>query len=90
MDIDVSIERWLTQIFWPALLGGLAAFAYLAVLARAHLRAKLLISLALEAGRRRRRQEEIFHAWGFAPRLEYYRRLERQLRGRLEKEGLRD
>lgn len=89
MDVDASIERWLGQIFWPALLGGLAAFAYLSVLARAHLRARLLIALTREAGRRRRRQEEILNAWGHAPRLEYYRRLERQLLGRMEKEGLR-
>ena len=85
MDIDSGVR----EFFWPALLGGLAAFAYLAVLARAHLRARLLIALAREAGRRRRRQEEIYNAWGHAPRLEHYRRLERQLLGRLEKEGLR-
>jgi membrane protein required for beta-lactamase induction len=89
MDVDASIERWLAQVFWPALLGGLAAFAYLTVLARAHLRAKLLIALTREAGRRRRRQEELLQSWGFAPRLEHYRRLERQLLSRLEKEGLR-
>jgi hypothetical protein len=89
MDIDGTIERWISEFFLPALLGGLAAFAYLTVLARAHLRAKLLLSLFREAGRRRRRQEEILNSWGYAPRLEYYRRLERQLSARLEKEGLR-
>ena len=89
MDVEGSIERWVSLIFWPALLGGLAAFAYLSVLARAHLRAKLLLSLLREAGRRRRRQEEILGSWGHAPRLEYYRRLEQQLLRRIEKEGLR-
>ena len=85
----MDIDSWVREFFCPALLGGLAAFAYLAVLARAHLRARLLIALVREAGRRRRHQEEILNAWGHAPRLEYYRRLERQLLGRLEKEGLR-
>ena len=88
MDVEGLIERGLTQALWPALVGGLAAFAYLTVLARAHLRAKILIALTQEAGRRRRRQEEILNAWGTAPRLEHYRRLERQLIRRLEKEGL--
>ena len=88
MDVDGLFERGLAEAFWPVLLGGLAAFAYLTVLARAHLRAKLLIALTREAGRRRRRQEEILNAWGYAPRLEHYRRLEQQLLRRLEKEGL--
>ena len=89
MDVEGLIETGLAQALWPAFVGGLAAFAYLTVLARAHLRAKLLIALTREAGRRRRRQEEILNAWGYAPRLDHYRRLERQLLGRLEKEKLR-
>lgn len=89
MDVDGSIERWVAEAFWPALVGGLAAFAYLSLLARAHLRARLLVALAREAGRRRRRQEELRSAWGFAPRLDYYRRLEQDLLSRLDKEGLR-
>jgi DNA-binding response OmpR family regulator len=85
----MEVDSWVREGFWPALVGSLAAFAYLSVLARAHLRARLLVALAREAGRRRRRQEELRSTWGFAPRLDYYRRLEQDLMGRLRKERIR-
>ena len=89
MDFDASINYWAGEILWPALLGSIAAFVYLAVLARAHLRAKLLVDLARECRRRRERQERIRASWGFGPRLAHYRRLELRVQVLLEKEGLR-
>ena len=89
MEFDASIDGWVREAFWPALMGVLAAFLYLSLLARAHLRARLLVALAREAGRRRRRQEEFRSVWGFAPRLEHYRRLEQDLLTRLRREGIR-
>lgn len=91
--LEVDFDAWIEQLtpadFLVALLALLTAFAYLAVLARAHARARLLIALARECRRRRLRQEEIQSAWGFAPRLDHYRRLEQDLSTRLAKERLR-
>lgn len=86
--VVVDIDSWVRELFWPALLGSLAAFAYLSVLARAHQRARLLVELAREIGRRRLRQEELHRVWGFSPRLDYYRRLEQNLLARLSREGI--
>ncbi len=89
MDLDSWLEGLTPADFAVALLAALTAFAYLAILARAHARAKLLLALAREIRRRRLAQEAILNAQGFAPRLEYYRRLESDLSARLSKEGLR-
>lgn len=89
MEFDAAIDRWVRELFWPALIGSVAAFAYLSLLARAQLRARLLVALAREVRRRRQEQEEFRGVWGYAPRLERYRRLERDLAQRLEREGLR-
>jgi hypothetical protein len=87
--LDSWIEGLTPADVVVALLAALTAFAYVALLARAHARAKLLLALAREARRRRLAQEKILNAQGFAPRLEYYRRLELDLSARLSREGLR-
>jgi hypothetical protein len=89
VEFDAWIERLTLGDFAVALLAALAAFAYLALLARAHRRAALLVSLARECRRRIRRQEELQERLGFAPRLEDYRRLERDLQKCLAREGVR-
>jgi hypothetical protein len=89
VDFDAWIAGLTPADFVVALLAALTAFAYLALLARAHARARLLLALATEIRRRRLAQEDILHAQGFAPRLEHYRRLEATLSARLSKEGLR-
>jgi hypothetical protein len=89
MEFDLSIERWVRDCFWPALMGSLAAFAYLALLARAQVRLRVLVGLLGECRRRIVRQEERRASLGHAPRLEYYQRLERELIRRLSKEGVR-
>lgn len=89
MDVDASIDRWVRDLFWPALMGSLAAFAYLSVLARAFLRARLLAALLVECRRRILLQEERKAALGHAPRLEHYLRLERELNRRVEREGVK-
>ena len=88
MDLDSWLEGLTPADVAVALLAALTAFAYLAILARAHARAKLLLALAREVRRRRMVQERILDAQGFAPRLDYYRRLESDLSARLSKEGL--
>jgi len=89
----VDFDAWLNQLtpadLAVAALALLTAFAYLALLARAHARAKLLLSRAREVRLRRLRQEEFLQAQGFAPRLEHYRRLEAEMARRLANEGLR-
>jgi hypothetical protein len=89
----VDLDSWLDGLtpadVVVALLAALTALAYLAILARAHARAKLLLALAREVRRRRLAQEAVLNAQGFAPRLEHYRRLESELLARLSKEGLR-
>ena len=89
MDFDAWIEQLTPADFVVAALALLTALAYLALLARAHARAKLLLALAREVRRRRLHQEDLLRAQGFAPRLEHYRRLESDVTGRLAKEGLR-
>lgn len=89
MEFDASIERWVRDGFWPALMGSLAAFAYLTLLARAQVRLRVLVGLLGECRRRIVRQEERRASLGHAPRLEYYQRLERELLRRLSKEGVR-
>jgi hypothetical protein len=87
--LDAQIDHWIREIFWPALFGSLAAFAYLSLLARAQVRARVLASLLRECRRRIERQQRMKESLGFAPRLEYYRTLEIRLRARLLKEGVR-
>ena len=89
MDLDTWLAGLTPADFVVALLAALTAFSYLALLARAHARAKLLLALAREVRRRRLAQEGILHQQGFAPRLEHYRRLEADLSARLSKEDLR-
>jgi hypothetical protein len=89
MELDASIDRWLRESFWPALMGSLAAFAYLCLLARAQVKARVLVGLLAECRRRIVRQEGRRAALGHAPRLEHYQRLERELVRRLVKEGVR-
>lgn len=89
MEFDASIDRWVREFFWPALMGSLAAFAYLALLARAQVRTRTLVALLHECRRRILRQEERRASFGHAPRLEHYRRLERDLLRRLEREGVK-
>jgi hypothetical protein len=88
VDFDAWIDRWAAEILWPALLGSLAVLVYLSVLARAHLRAKLLVALAHECRRRRVRQEQLRDTWGFGPRLDQARRLEQSALKLLVREGL--
>ena len=88
-DFDASIDQWIRDFFWPALIGSFAAFAYLALLARAQVRLRVLVALLGECRRRIVRQEERRASLGHAPRLEYYQRLERELVRRLSKEGIR-
>ena len=89
----VEFDAWLNQLtpadFVVALLALLTAFAYLALLARAHARAKLLLALAREVRRRRLLQEDLLRSQGYAPRLEHYRRLESDMTARVAREGLR-
>jgi hypothetical protein len=89
----VDFDAWLNQLtpadFAVAVLALLTAFAYLALLARAHARATLLLALSREVRRRRRLEEELLQTKGFAPRLEHYRRLDAEMARRLAGEGLR-
>jgi hypothetical protein len=89
VNLDAWIDRLTPADFVVALLALLTAFAYLALLARAHARAKLLLALAGEARRRRLHQEDLLRTRGFAPRLEHYRRLESDVAARMAREGLR-
>lgn len=87
--LDTQIDYWIRELFWPALLGSLAAFAYLSLLARAQVRSRVLASLLRECRRRIERQQRMKDLMGFAPRLDYYRNLELRLRAQLLKEGVR-
>jgi hypothetical protein len=89
MEFDASIDRWVRDLFWPALMGSLAAFAYLSLLARAQVKARALVALLHECRRRIVRQEDRKASLGHAPRLESYQRLERELLRRLSREGIR-
>lgn len=88
MDLDAAIQTWAGVLLWPALLGSLAAFISLMLLARAHVRAKLIVDLAQACRRRREEQERIREVWGYGPRLEQARRLERAAHQLLKREGL--
>lgn len=89
MGLDAWIDRLTPADAVVALLAALTAFAWLALLAREHQKTRVLVSIAMEFRRRRVRQEEILATWGFAPRLDHYRRLERAVAARLEKDGVR-
>ncbi len=93
MEFDAAVVRLLDENFWPLIvglaMGGVAAFAYLAVLARVHLESRVLVDLYRECLRRRVQEERFFEAWGFSPRLDYYRRLETRLRALLARQGIR-
>ena len=88
-DFDASLDLWIRELFWPALTGSLAAFAYLVLLARAQVRSRVLVSLLREVRRRIERQQRMKESLGFAPRLDYYRALELRLTSRLAKQGIR-
>jgi hypothetical protein len=79
MKVVMDVDGWVREVFWPAMMGSLAAFAYLSILARAHLRARLLVTLLAECRRRIGDQRRMHETLGFAPRLEYYRGLEQRL-----------
>ena len=89
MDIDSWIDRLTVDVLAALLVGIVAVAAWLALLARAHARARLLVGLAKECRRRRLAQEEIRRRVGFAPQLARYERLELDVLKRLEREGLR-
>lgn len=89
MDFDLWLDQRTFADVLVALLGILAAVAYAVLLARAYITARILLALAHECRRRRLYQEELLHTWGFAPRLDHYRRLESDLERRLAREGLR-
>ena len=88
MDLDTAIQTWAGALLWPALLGSLAAFISLTLLARAHVRAKLIVDLAQVCRRRREEQERIRDLWGYGPRLQEARALERAAHRLLKREGL--
>ncbi len=89
MDLERQAERLVSEYLAPLLVGGLAVFCYLALLARTHLKARLLIDLYREAGRLRKKQEEIKNREGDAPHLQKYQRLEQGILKLLDREGLR-
>lgn len=93
MDFDASFEALFRAWFWPFLLlsvaGAASAFCYLALLARAHLKARLLVDLYREVGKLREKQQEIKKVHGDAPYLSRYQRLEQELLRLLDREGLR-
>jgi len=89
VDFDAWIERITPADVFVALLAALCAFGYFVLLARAHARAKVLRTLMRECRRRRLGQEALMRRQGFAPRLEYYLRMERDLEDRLQREGIR-
>lgn len=84
----MEIESVVGQLLWPALLGVCSAFAYLAILANAHLRTRALVALYAECVRRRVEEEQFQQRLGFSPRLAQVRRLESTIRERLRREGL--
>lgn len=88
VDFDAAADRWIRDYLPALLIGATGAFCYLALLARAHLRARLLVDLYREAGRLRLRQEEIKKREGDSPHLQRYQRLEQGLLEILEREGL--
>ena len=89
MDLERQAERLVSEFLAPLVIGGLAVFCYLALLARTHLKARLMIDLYREAGRLRKKQEEIRNREGDAPHLQKYQRLEQGLLRLVDREGLR-
>jgi predicted aminopeptidase len=89
VEIDACAGRLIAVYLPSVLIGGLAAFSYLALLARAHLRLQALIRLLAEVVRRRAEQEEIRDRLGDAPQLDRYSRIEARLRALLDAQGLR-
>jgi hypothetical protein len=88
VEFDAEADRWIRDYLPALLIGAAGAFCYLALLARAHLRARLLVDLYREAGRLRLKQEEIKKREGDAPHLQRYQRLEQGLLQILAREGL--
>jgi hypothetical protein len=89
----VEFDAWIRSLtpgdLAGTVLGGIAAFTYLAVLGRAHERCRRLQLLLGECRRGIHREESFRDAWGFSPHLERYLRLERVLLAHLAREGLR-
>lgn len=83
MDVDEVINRLLGDLFVPLILGLTSALSYLAVLARAHQRTRVLVEIALECRRRRMEEERLERRIGYSPRLDRFRRLEVELARRL-------
>jgi hypothetical protein len=83
VEINAILDRLQGDLFLPLLLGLASAFAYLAVLARAHQTRRTLVSIAQECRRRRMEEERLERRLGFSARLARYRRLEAELARRL-------
>jgi hypothetical protein len=83
VDVDEVINRLLGDLFVPLILGLTSALSYLAVLARAHQRTRVLVEIALECRRRRMEEERLERRIGYSPRLDRFRRLEVELARRL-------
>lgn len=89
MDLERQAERLVSEFLAPLVIGGLAVFCYLALLARIHFKTRLMIGLYREAGRLREQQEQIKMRVGDAPHLQKYQRLEQGILKLLAREGLR-
>jgi len=83
VDVDLVINRILGDLFLPLVLGLTSALGYLAVLARAHQRTRVLAEIALVCRRRRIEEEGLERRLGYSPRLDRIRRLEIELARRL-------
>lgn len=85
MDVEALVDRLQGDLFVPLLLGLTAAFAYLTILARAHLQTRVLSALARQCGRRCAEEEERERRIGYSPDLARFRRLHAALARRLER-----
>ena len=83
MDVEALVDRLQGDLFVPLFLGLTAAFAYLTILARAHLRTRVLAALARQCRRRRAEEEDRERRIGYSPDLARFRRLEAALARRL-------
>ncbi len=83
MDVDSLADRLQGDLFVPLLLGLTAAFAYLAILARAHQQTRVLAALARQCRRRCAEEEERERRIGYSPDLARFRRLDAALARRL-------
>jgi hypothetical protein len=88
VDVDAAIETLFGPLLWPAFLGAVSAFVFLALLAQAQLRTRSLVAVYVECVRRRVEQEKLQQRLGLGPKLAQFRRLEQLLRERLRREGL--